>query len=53
MAITRVGSGVAEVVRVSVDELRRLLGIDDDELAEDLDVVDVDELEKRERERLG
>jgi ribosomal protein S1 len=39
--------------RVPVEELRKRLGIRPEDLVEDLDVVDVEVLEARERERLS
>jgi len=39
--------------RVPVEELRRRLGVRPEDLVEDLDVVDVEALEARERERLS
>jgi hypothetical protein len=39
--------------RVPVEELRRRLGVRPEDLAEDLDAVDVEALEARERERLS
>jgi len=39
--------------RVPVEELRRRLGVRPEDLAEDLDEVDVEALEARERERLS
>ncbi len=38
--------------RVPVEELRRRLGVRPEDLVEDLDAVDVEALEARERERL-
>ena len=52
MFVTRASSGLAGVVRVSVEELRKLLGVREDELVEDLDIIDVEELERKERKRL-
>jgi ribosomal protein S1 len=39
--------------RVPVEELRRRLGVRPEDLVEDLDAVDVETLEARERERLS
>jgi ribosomal protein S1 len=39
--------------RVPVEELRRRLGVRPEDLVEDLDAVDVEALEARERERLS
>ncbi len=39
--------------RVGVDEVREMLGIKPEELTEDMEVYDVDELRRRERERLS
>ncbi len=39
--------------RVPVEELRRRLGVRLEDLVEDLDAVDVEALEARERERLS
>ena len=38
--------------RVSVDEVRRILGVKPEELTDDLEVYSVEELRGRERERL-
>lgn len=37
---------------IDVDDLRRELGVRPDELVEELEVYDVEELERREKERL-
>jgi len=39
--------------RIPVEELRRRLGVRPEDLVEDLDAVDVEALETRERERLS
>jgi ribosomal protein S1 len=39
--------------RVSVEELRRRLGVRPEDLVEDLDAADVEVLEAQERERLS
>jgi len=44
--VTRLGG------RVSIDELRRELGVKPEDLAEDIETYDVEELELKEKERL-
>ncbi len=38
--------------RISVDEVREILGIRPDELTEDLEIYSIEELRRKERERL-
>jgi len=44
--VTRLGG------RVSIDELRRELGVKPEDLVEDIETYDVEELELKEKERL-